>query len=402
MTMGSQWVDYHGFSATFGGFTIIPSFIGMSLLYPFVFRPVPPGKKPFHKLMLLETATQLSGNAAYQLAIIFAGSQLLMVIYSSVTIWAAVFRRAFLKRKLLFLQWVSLVIIFMGLGLGIASGVELGSQVVVGIMFAFAAAMIYGVNYVTNETLMTIPNAPPAENVVVFDGVTNMFVMIIWIFMYDGPKWAKEVTPGDTKYYPIIFVFIGIALSNMVHMWSFMYASGISSAVASGVNKSAQSVTIFITSLVFCQHAKPLPFIHIPGTPPPSPSAPLHTTDCFTGIKGASLAVVTVGVLTYSMAPNIMEKLRLSPTFRRIESACVAFQDATFGRLIPCCMSTALVVETSEEREERRCGTPMHGLVQEVDEEQENVSLLSATPANNRSTSQNGSIMENPFQAGAP
>ena len=63
---------------------------------------------------------------------IMAGPTIFAIVYSSVTIWCALLSRILLNRKMTQLQWLSIVIVFIGLGITGLSSLDLGKDVIQG------------------------------------------------------------------------------------------------------------------------------------------------------------------------------------------------------------------------------------------------------------------------------
>jgi drug/metabolite transporter (DMT)-like permease len=61
-----------------------------------------------------------------------AGPTIFAIVYSSVTIWCALLSRILLNREMTQLQWISIVIVFIGLGITGLSSLDLGTDVIRG------------------------------------------------------------------------------------------------------------------------------------------------------------------------------------------------------------------------------------------------------------------------------
>ena len=69
----------------------------------------------FHNMFIPTVFCDITGQICAQLAIELCGSGLYMVIYSSITVFAALFRWYFYKKQLLCKQWIGVIIITIGL-----------------------------------------------------------------------------------------------------------------------------------------------------------------------------------------------------------------------------------------------------------------------------------------------
>ena len=63
---------------------------------------------------------------------IMAGPTIFAIVYSSVTIWCALLSRILLNREMTQLQWIAIVIVFIGLGITGLSSLDLGKDVIQG------------------------------------------------------------------------------------------------------------------------------------------------------------------------------------------------------------------------------------------------------------------------------
>ena len=93
---------------------------------------------------------------------------------------------------------------------------------------------------------------------------------------------AKEHGTYDQIAYP----YIGLAISYLVHQWSFFYIAKYSGCVLAGINKAIQTVSVFVVSTVFCS---------------------VQPTQCFSFSKAVALCLVVIGVLMYSHASSFVE-----------------------------------------------------------------------------------------------
>ena len=67
----------------------------------------------------------------------FCGPTIFSIIYSSVTIWTALYSRIILNRSLAALQWAAVVLVFAGLALTAWDSINLGTDVFKGVLLVF-------------------------------------------------------------------------------------------------------------------------------------------------------------------------------------------------------------------------------------------------------------------------
>jgi drug/metabolite transporter (DMT)-like permease len=83
-----------------------------------------------------------------------AGSSIFSIIYSSVTVWTAIWSRLFLQRTLSWTQWLAVWIVFGGLVIAGTHSTELGSDVMTGTLLVVVGSAMHGAVYVMGEALM--------------------------------------------------------------------------------------------------------------------------------------------------------------------------------------------------------------------------------------------------------
>ena len=82
---------------------------------------------------------------------VYCGSGLFQVAFSSVAIFSAIYSRIFLKTLITPLQWVGIVIVTMGLVVSPLSNNSSGGSPVTGILLTLLGAQFYAISYIVNE-----------------------------------------------------------------------------------------------------------------------------------------------------------------------------------------------------------------------------------------------------------
>ena len=82
---------------------------------------------------------------------VYCGSGLFQVAFSSVAIFSAIYSRIFLKTFITPLQWVGIVIVTMGLVVSPLSSNAKGGSPIVGILLTLLGAQFYAISYIVNE-----------------------------------------------------------------------------------------------------------------------------------------------------------------------------------------------------------------------------------------------------------
>ena len=218
-----------------------------------------------------------------------SGPTIFAVIYSSVTIWAAVYSRCLLGRDLNCIQWIGVASVFVGLALTAFHSVSIGRNVFLGACLVVIGSSLHALVYVISEKLMTHGE----EKITVrancaVQGFVALFCFSIWEILYTLPRFeeliAAPVRATGSTWVDVMLVLSSIGLANLVHGFSFFVTlkNFPGGSVSAGVMKGLQAVLVFVfTSLVFCGS---------PGT---------GEEMCFDTLKLISLIVVVGGILIY-------------------------------------------------------------------------------------------------------
>eukprot|EP00980_Cylindrotheca_fusiformis_P026423 scaffold16150_cov112-Cylindrotheca_fusiformis.AAC.2 len=220
-----------------------------------------------------------------------AGPTLFAIVYSSVTIWAALFSKIFLGRSMNCWQWGCVFVVFFGLALTTSGSIHLGSSVVQGLLLVVFGSMMHAGNYVMCEAIMTVgEHRLTVRQNCAIQGVVAAFCFLLWQCVYTIPRFNRKIwepmQAADSTIAYALFVLCLFALSNTVHSITFFhtlrhYPGGATSA---GVMKGLQAVLVFVfTHFAYCGRTG-------------------GEEMCFTAGKFASLVTVTGGVVGYGIA----------------------------------------------------------------------------------------------------
>ena len=84
---------------------------------------------------------------------VYCGSGLFQVAFSSVAIFSAVYSRIFLKTNVSAIQWLGIAIVTSGLIVSPLSSNSQGKSPVTGILLTLLGAQFYSVSYIVNEAI---------------------------------------------------------------------------------------------------------------------------------------------------------------------------------------------------------------------------------------------------------
>jgi len=244
----------------------------------------------------------------------FCGPTIFAIIYSSVTIWTALFSRIVLARRLNRIQWAGVCVVFTGLVITAFDSAALGEQVMKGAVLVFMGSTVHAMTYVLSEAIMTGKGSTAASadnssssssnnNTDQLDVATNCavqglvacLVYLTWQLTYTLPRFQERIVQpvqdSGTSLTGALAILIAIGASNLVHALTFFYTLKCfpGGATSAGVMKGLQAVLVFVfTSVVYCDRT----------------SAGGGGEMCFTEIKFLSLVVVVGGVMLFAVGTD--------------------------------------------------------------------------------------------------
>mmetsp|Transcript_6184 Transcript_6184/g.9495 ORF Transcript_6184/g.9495 Transcript_6184/m.9495 type:complete len:357 (+) Transcript_6184:130-1200(+) len=223
-----------------------------------------------------------------------AGPTIFSIVYSSVTVWTALFSKLFLQRSMTKWQWCGVSLVFFGLILTATGSLELGNEIIHGTTLVLVGSTLHALTYIMCEGIMTKAKEKLTvlENNAIQSSVATV-VMLAWQVVYTIPNWEEKIrqpmqasrtTPNEALGILLLF-----GLSNLIHSYTFYctlrYVAG--GSTSAGVMKALQAVLVFVAShLAFCHGV-------------------VGSEMCFTRGKFLALVTVSGGVIWYSVATTL-------------------------------------------------------------------------------------------------
>ena len=217
-----------------------------------------------------------------------AGPTIFAIIYSSVTIWTAVFSQLILGRTMYFKQWLCVILVFSGLGITATNSVNTGKNVLTGSLLVIVGSAMHGMTYVLSEGIMTV--GQEKLSVIQNNFVQSTFngsLLLLWQFLYtiphfDDAVWGPMQDSNTSVLYASVLLGGFGALSiihSLTHFHTLKHYPG--GATSAGVMKGLQAVLVFVcTNFLYCNKL---------GGP----------EMCFSDAKFVALVTVCGGVLGY-------------------------------------------------------------------------------------------------------
>ena len=249
-----QWEDYHGLGGNANkpysrttALPVLPAFAANLFALPLLFRhhwteealktsererTAEMLRRLYDPRMFIIAICAIVGEIANQSSIILAGSLTFTVVYSSVTIWTALFGIPLLHKSPNRIQWTALILIVIGLlssayshtaheDLALVprhnvSAFEAdpvaeqeasasAADFLIGAVCGVLGSISYALMYVMTEKVQKAADAPPPEALCVFVGMVGTTILLLYIVVWDGPSWKNLVNDQLTgSYFDIV------------------------------------------------------------------------------------------------------------------------------------------------------------------------------------------------------
>eukprot|EP01084_Bolivina_argentea_P161347 280894_1 len=225
------------------------------------------------------------------LALIWSGSLIYQLVYSSTLIITAIFRHFLIPQKQMTMQqWIACLIVSFGLFI-VALGGQNNEKTETfsgnTILLPLFGTILHALGYVMAEILLESNNANiiinPNEMCYKMGFYSFLFVSL-YITIYVLPNFNElffdEINKKNGSLKIVIIGYFCYILTTFSHSWSYFKLIKLSGAVSTGINQSLRAVFVFIISAIFFCH--------------------LQESQCFNIFKLLSLIIVIVGVALYS------------------------------------------------------------------------------------------------------
>jgi drug/metabolite transporter (DMT)-like permease len=245
-----------------------------------------------------------------------AGPTLFAIVYSSVTVWTAVWSRFVLQRRLSWEQWAAVLLVFGGLALTATDSLNLGPRVTHGTFLVLIGSALHAGSYVWSEAVMSGTDGLSVRQNSGVQGLVALVALIGWQFVYTAPRWQALISDpmqvAHTTWMYASIIMGSFAVANLAHSYCFYhtirYFKG--GSVSAGVMKGLQAVLVFLASHeAYCGRTG-------------------GEEMCFTTTKAVSLATVVGGVLLFSWATGRHEPSPSKEGYARVDSTVTTGDDS--------------------------------------------------------------------------
>ena len=284
--------------------------------------------------MHVQQVCDFLGTAGTTIGLELAGSAIFGIIFSSVTVWTALFTCAILKKAQSAVKMLGIATVVIGLTLPTldknGDDSTQGRLVFLGIMcvaalgwtcarqhgrrlpppiaaadaaaaadsntqplrvpaaacrLTFTGTLFYALEYTLCEQVFSLYERPvDSKELCFFTGGWGLLMTLMWMCVYTTPRWQEvvvgEIAEHDGSLPLILFLFLTHTINNGVHNYAWFVVCELESGVSTGLLMGVKAATLFLASAIcFCDEA--------------------HTEQCMTPAKASATAIVLVGTGVY-------------------------------------------------------------------------------------------------------
>ena len=290
-------LTYNGACAKSTFLFILPTYVGMSLSVLSNIKSLTCGKIRWARMSILVVIDLVSGILCFS-GLVSAGSAIFTVVYSSVTVYTALFSWLFFGRQLHYMQWSGVCLVMVGLVSSSFGGnmfSDDSEDVGLGVLMIMVGSMFHSLYYIISESILKENDPIMPEMLATFQGLCGSFVFGLWQLFYTFPRWdsliSDEIAAHNGDFVTIAVTYAVLIVVNFIHGVCFFHMLKLVGSTTTGVLKGVISVLVFIIShFAFCS---------------------LQKSQCFSVAKGLSLVLVVLGVASYSVFKP--EKITIPP-----------------------------------------------------------------------------------------
>mmetsp|Transcript_5657 Transcript_5657/g.15007 ORF Transcript_5657/g.15007 Transcript_5657/m.15007 type:complete len:475 (-) Transcript_5657:483-1907(-) len=238
------------------------------------------------------------GTIGTTVGLVLSGSALFGIIFSSVTVWTALFTCLLLHKSQTLLKMAGIVTVVIGLALPTldqaSDTTEGGDDIFAGIILTFMGTLFYALEYTLCERVFSLYDRPvDSRQLCFFTGAWGLLFTLIWMCVYTFPHWnevvTEEVAAAEGSPWLILFLFATHTINNGVHNAAWFVVCELESGVSTGLLMGLKAAALFVFSaLCFCKPQSPWPQL-----------LDDHREQCMTRMKTFATCIVLVGTAVY-------------------------------------------------------------------------------------------------------
>lgn len=168
---------------------------------------------------------------------------------------------------------------------------------IAGILMSFLSTLLYSLEYVIAERILSKSNIR-AASLVGYIGLSGVLFSLMYIFAYTVPHWheivSEEIIKNNGKSLTIFFLYFLFLVSEAFYNYTYFVIIETSGAVTGGVMQGLRAVLVFsMSAVLFCD---------------------LKQSQCFDTIKGISAFIVIGGVMIYALVSRFEDSSKAQAT----------------------------------------------------------------------------------------
>lgn len=247
------------------------------------------------------------GTVGTTVGLVLSGSALFGIIYSSVTVWTALFTCLILRKSQTLVKMVGIATVVIGLALptldeagDVDDGGASGGRVLAGILLTFVGTLFYALEYTLCERAFTLYDRPlDSKQLCFYTGVWGLCFTGVWMTAYTVPRWetlvSDEVARSEGSPLLLTVLFASHTLNNGLHNAAWFVVCELESGVSTGLLMGLKAAALFVASSVcFCKSQSPWPEL-----------LEEHSEQCMTSTKTLATAIVLTGTALYYWPSNV-------------------------------------------------------------------------------------------------
>ena len=157
-----------------------------------------------------------------------SGPTIFSIVYSSVTVWTAVYSQFLLGRYMNVYQWISVFVVFGGLTITALDSLQFGDSVVKGTLYVFVGSAFHAMTYVFCEAVMIGDDESQKLTVsqnCAIQANTASILFFLWQLVYTVPRidsvlWVP-MQQAETSIFQALFILILFGVVNLIHSIAF-------------------------------------------------------------------------------------------------------------------------------------------------------------------------------------
>ncbi|CBK24652.2 uncharacterized protein [Blastocystis hominis] len=281
--------------------------------------------KKLKMLYVLSALLDIAGYVIRTIGMVYCGSGLFQVAFSSVAIFSAIYSHFLLKTYISNMQWLGILVVTFGLCISPLSGSTVTGSPYIGICLTLLGAQFYALSYIVNEMILRIPGNKGSKEICKNVGLLNTFLCLLVILLDTIPNREQLVfSPLRARHATLQEVLISTAVyigSHTLHSYALYSVQGILGAIWTGLLQCIRACIVFIvSSYLYCSE---------------------DPNQCLTYSKIVATIIVTTGIIIFTMGKQRVASHLLSDS--GTENQWFVLMIVEFRVPLPFCLDNPMI-----------------------------------------------------------